>query len=572
MTAHDETTAQPHTAQEGPSAIDELSESYFRELLRLSPTLTTSVGLAGADEGTLDDYSPAGTEAELALARTTLQSLEKLTPRDSADAVSAAALRERLSLQVEFAEQGESGGTIDVIASPIQSVRDSFDLMARDTADQWVTIARRLEAVPGALTGYLVSLNKRLDSGPAVALRQVERCAEQCDTVADAERSSLQRLATAGAAAYPELAERLNAAAATARAAYGELAETLRRDVAPRAAERDAVGRDRYQLFSREFLGSTVDLDETYEWGRAELESIVAQQEEIARELYGPGVSVREAMNRLDADPRYRIHGTDTLHEWMQKTADDAVAALNGTYFDIPAAMRTITCRVELDGTGIIYYTGPTEDFSRPGQMWWSVPSGVTDFSTWQEKTTVYHEGVPGHHLQLGLATYLRDKLNLWRRLGCWVSGHGEGWALYAEQLMDELGFHDNPADRMGMLDSQRLRAARVVVDLGVHLGKPAGQWGDGAWDHDSAWRFLRENVAMDPAFLSFELDRYLGWPGQAPSYKIGQRIWNELREEARGAAAAAGREFDLKEWHMRALSFGSLGLDVLRDALREAQ
>ncbi|WP_240611376.1 DUF885 domain-containing protein [Actinobaculum sp. 313] len=480
MTAHDEATAQPHTAQEVPSAIDELSESYFCELLRLSPTLTTSVGLAGADEGTLDDYSPAGTEAELALARTTLQSLEKLTPRDSADAVSAAALRERLSLQVEFAEQGESGGTIDVIASPIQLVRDSFDLMARDTAEQWVTIARRLEAVPGALTGYLVSLNKRLDSGPAVALRQVERCAEQCDTVADADRSSLQRLVTAGAAAHPELAERLNAAAATARAAYGELAETLRRDVAPRATELDAVGRDRYQLFSREFLGSTVDLDETYEWGLSQLESIVAQQEEIARELYGPGVSVREAMNRLDADPRYRIHGTDTLREWMQKTSDDAVAALNGTYFDIPAAMRQITCRVELDGTGIIYYTGPTEDFSRPGQMWWSVPSGVTDFSTWQEKTTVYHEGVPGHHLQLGLATYLRDKLNLWRRLGCWVSGHGEGWALYAEQLMDELGFHDNPADRMGMLDSQRLRAARVVVDLGVHLGKPAGQWGEG--------------------------------------------------------------------------------------------
>ena len=114
-----------------------------------------------------------------------------------------------------------------------------------------------------------------------------------------------------------------------------------------------------------------------------------------------------------------------------------------------------------------------------------------------------------------------------------------------------------------------RLRAARVVVDLGVHLGKDAGVYGDGAWDHDSAWKFLRENVAMEENFLSFELDRYLGWPGQAPSYKIGQRIWNELREEARSRAEATGVEFDMKAWHMKALSLGGLGLDVLREALR---
>ena len=216
-----------------------------------------------------------------------------------------------------------------------------------------------------------------------------------------------------------------------------------------------------------------------------------------------------------------------------------------------------------LDGA-VIYYTGPTADFSRPGRMWWSVPPGVTEFATWREKTTVYHEGVPGHHLQIGQATYRAKDLNKWRSLLCWVSGHGEGWALYAERLMADLGFQDDPGDRMGMLDSQRLRAARVVLDIGVHLGKEFP--GGGTWNADNAWDFLRENVSMQPDFLRFELDRYLGWPGQAPSYKVGQRLWEQARDEA---ATRKGDAFDLRDFHRSALDLGSVGLDVLRAALR---
>ena len=207
--------------------------------------------------------------------------------------------------------------------------------------------------------------------------------------------------------------------------------------------------------------------------------------------------------------------------------------------------------------------------------MWWSVPAGTTDFSTWQERTTVFHEGVPGHHLQVGTQTYLRDTLNSWRRLCCWVSGHGEGWALYAERLMADLGFQDDPGDRMGMLDSQRLRAARVVLDIGVHLGKKRPTEladlpgvGPGRWDAPSAWAFLRHNVAMGESFLRFELDRYLGWPGQAPSYAVGQRLWEETRDAALATQRVVGGEASLRGFHTRALALGSVGLDVLRRAL----
>jgi uncharacterized protein (DUF885 family) len=214
--------------------------------------------------------------------------------------------------------------------------------------------------------------------------------------------------------------------------------------------------------------------------------------------------------------------------------------------------------------SGAIYYTGPTDDFSRPGRMWWSVPDGVTEFDTWRETTTVYHEGVPGHHLQIAQQVYNRDQLNSWRRLASWSSGHGEGWALYAERLMADLGFLDDPGDRLGMLDGQRMRAARVVLDLGVHLGKKKLE-GTGVWDFDYALEFMGKNVNMSKEFVNFEVHRYFGWPGQAPSYKIGQRIWEQIRDDYKAKKGAA---FEIKEFHRTALNLGGLGLDTLKRAV----
>jgi uncharacterized protein (DUF885 family) len=196
--------------------------------------------------------------------------------------------------------------------------------------------------------------------------------------------------------------------------------------------------------------------------------------------------------------------------------------------------------------------------------MWWSVPAGVEEFETWRETTTVYHEGVPGHHLQVGQQVYNRDELNSWRRLASWSSGHGEGWALYAERLMADLGFLDDPADRLGMLDGQRMRAARVVLDIGAHLKKPRLD-GTGHWDFDYALDFMTKNAGEGPAFVNFEVHRYFGWPGQAPSYKIGQRIWENIRDEA---IAKDGSAFDIKAFHRKALNLGGLGLDTLRLAM----
>ena len=153
----------------------------------------------------------------------------------------------------------------------------------------------------------------------------------------------------------------------------------------------------------------------------------------------------------------------------------------------------------------------------------------------------------------------------------CWVSGHGEGWALYAERLMDELGYLDDPADRLGMLDAQAFRAARVIVDIGMHLeleiprDNPFGFHPGERWTPDLGLEFMRQHSAMEDAFIRFEVNRYLGWPGQAPSYKVGERIWLDARAQAQ---ARAGADFDLKTFHRQALDLGALGLAPLQQAL----
>lgn len=567
--------AQP--ADRCPSPIDAIADEYVATLARLDPLEATAMGVPGHDHE-MTDLSPAGHAARADAARALLAALSSQQPTDETDRVTLAAMRERVGLEVELHDAGEMLGSLNVIASPVQGLRDVFDLMPTDTVEHWSNIAARLNALPTAMAGYCESLRVAAGRGRVAAVRQVEAAIAQATDLADPASSFFTALAASPAAeaALDDSAscsivrQELEHGARAAREAYGVLAGFLRDELAPLAPQDDAAGRERYAMWSRYFLGATVDLEETYAWGLEELARVVAEQEQVARQVAGPGASVADAVALLDADPARTLHGTAALQSWMQSTSDEAIAALNGVHFDIPAPVLTLECCIAPTQTGGIYYTAPNDDFTRPGRMWWSVPAGVTEFSTWREKTTVYHEGVPGHHLQIGQAIVQRATLNRWRRLACWVSGHGEGWALYAERLMADLGFLDDPGDRLGMLDGQRLRAARVVLDIGVHLGLPFPDrfGGGGTWDAENAWEFLRANVNMPEPFLRFELDRYLGWPGQAPAYKIGQRLWEQARDEAAATARSRGEEADLRAFHARALNLGALGLDVLREAV----
>ena len=550
-------TTDAHARQARPiTEVDRIANDYLDSLVELSPIAATYLGIAGHDED-LDDFSPSGYAAQSELRTTTLSALASATATDDIDRVTLAAMNERLGLAEETHAAGLDQMSLNVLASPLQAIRDVFDLMPTQTAAHRVTFAARMSKIPAALDSYVESLRDAARRGLVSPRRQVEACAAQCVQLT-AQDGYFARLAEGADDA-------LLSSVAEASSAYARIGEFLRTDLLPQAPEADACGRERYQLLSRLFLGSTIDLEETYQWGQQELARITADMKAVANQI-APGADVKEAIAILDADPGYQLHGTEELKAWMQGRADEVIRNLADTHFDIPEPLRAIECLIAPTQTGGIYYTGPSEDFSRPGRMWWSVPKGITEFGTWRELTTVYHEGVPGHHLQVAQTVFRSELLNRWRRMDAWTSGHGEGWALYAERLMAELGYMDDPGNRMGMLDGQSLRAARVVLDIGVHCGFEApAEVGGGEWTYDKAWQFLRAHANMAEDFLRFELDRYLGWPGQAPSYKIGERLWIQLRDEVR---AREGDAFDIKAFHRSALDIGGVGLDTLREAV----
>ena len=548
-----------------PTAIDGVAENWVTTLADLEPRLAVWIG-GMPDSGGYGDLSPAGAEAYADAARRTIAALDALPPQDAVDEVTKADLRDSLALDLEERDAGLHLRDVNVIASPAQDIREVFDLMPTSTVEDWEVVSTRLGNVAGAIDGYIESLREGIRRGIVPAKRQVREVFEQAKKLADSDGffAGLAANASPDAGQLPaSLASQLSGRAGEAAVAYQELADFFARELEPVAGEKDAVGRELYAIQSRKFLGATIDLDETYEWGIEELARMVDEQESIARQIK-PGASVLEAIEFLDGDASRKLHGTDALRTWMQETSDRAVDELARTHFDVPDPVRRLECMIAPTQEGGIYYTGPSDDFSRPGRMWWSVPEGVEEFDTWRELTTVYHEGIPGHHLQIGQAVYNRALLNTWRRQLAGTSGHAEGWALYAERLMEELGYLDDPADRLGMLDGQRMRAARVVLDIGVHLEKQLPD-GSGPWTADHAFEFMGRNVNMNAGFVRFEVNRYLGWPGQAPSYKVGQRIWEQIRDESR---AREGASFDMKSFHKRALDLGGVGLDTLRRAL----
>ncbi len=561
------------TEQRPTTPVDAIAEEWVSTLVDLVPDVAIYIGVPGRT-GEYGDLSPAGHDRLADATRDMVRRLEAAEPVDAVDEVTKADLLAESRLALDAHEAKLHLRDLNVIASPAQEIRETFDLMPTASVDDWATIAERLGNLPAAVDGYIETLRAGIAEGVVPAKRQVSEVAEQ------ARRNGrpngfFGEFAGGAAPAEGELPESLRSDlvgnAEAAAAAYRRLGEFLAGELLPAASDRDAVGRELYALRSRYFLGAEIDLDETYEWGIAELERMIDEQTRVASEVL-PGASVEEAVAHLEADASRKLRGTDELKAWMQELSDRVVDELGRTHFDIPAPVRALECMIAPTQDGGIYYTGPSDDFSRPGRMWWSVPEGVTEFDTWREKTTVFHEGVPGHHLQIGQAVYNRAQLNTWRRQLAGTSGHAEGWALYAERLMEELGYLDDPADRLGMLDGQRMRAARVVLDIGVHLGKPKPRVRgledlstDGAWDADFALAFMRRNVNMDDAFVRFEVNRYLGWPGQAPSYKVGQRIWEQIRDDAQ---RRAGADFSFRDFHKHALDIGGVGLDTLRRAL----
>ncbi|WP_197321999.1 DUF885 domain-containing protein [Saccharomonospora sp. NB11] len=549
--------------------VHEISDQTVDDYAAAHPDVAVLIGV-GDHRDRVTDYSPEGHAARGAIMRRALTAMEATEPQDESERVAKAVFTERVGNEVAIHEAGLDVASLNVLESPPQNLRMIFDLLPTETTEDWEKVATRMAGVPDALDGVRASLLTAVEAGRAPALRQVTKVAEQADLWAglSSRTGYFESLASRAENVPDSLKEQLGKAAREAQEAYAELAGFLRAELAPEAPTKDAVGEDVYRVWSRYFLGADLDPREAYEWGWEEFARVEREAKEVAERIK-PGATLAEAAQALDADPRYRVHGQAAFEQWMQRLSDDALAALRDVHFEIPDEIMALECRIAPPGGPVgAYYTGPAEDFGRPGRMWWSVPADKEEFSTWREVSTVYHEGAPGHHLQIATQVHERS-LNRFQRMFASTSGHAEGWALYAERLMQDLGFLNDDGNLLGMLDAHLFRAARVVVDIGMHLEleipKGTGFHEGERWTPDLGLEFMLTRTITDPAHVHDEIDRYLGWPAQAPAYKLGERLWLEAREEAR---RREGADFDLKAFHTKALRMGGMGLSTLQDLL----
>jgi uncharacterized protein (DUF885 family) len=530
-----------------------LCDDYVARWAALDPVAAGMQGLTSAF-GAATDYSPDGAAARAELTAATLAALAPMSITSDADRLAAVFLRERLEAQLASYELNEPLRAVRAPIGQISFIRDSVDLLPRDGDDAWRNIAARLAAIPAMFDSWRASLDTGLARGLPAARRQAVQAAVAADHCVGSHDGLI--------AAYGDgaLATELAAAVAQAYQGYAEIARYLREDYAPRATEVDGVGAERYAVAARLYLGADIDLKEAYEWGWAELARIDAEMTAEANAVR-PGASAAEATAILN-ESEY-VTGEDAYLAWLQDRHDQAIEQLDGVHFDIPAPLRTIEVVLARGSTsGAAYYTGPSEDLTRPGRTWWPL-GGRERFETWSELSTVFHEGVPGHHLQVGATKTAGDKLSRFAKSN-FVSGHGEGWALYAERLADELGWFTEPGTRLGMLGGSAFRAARVVIDIGVHLDLPLP---DGSrWTFDKACEVLGTAGRGEPHRIQAEVVRYFGWPAQAISYKLGERAWLAARAEAMRRPG-----FDLKRWHTAALSLGPIGLADLAGTLAAA-
>jgi len=544
----------------------QIADAFLDALVARDPDLAVSLGL-NLDDDRQPDLSPEGFEAKAELARQALAELDEATggtdPEDPAEAACARLLRERLTAQLACHDAGDHLHGLNNIACPVHEVRSIFTMMPTATDKDWSVVAGRLRNVGGALQGYRRTLTEGIRRGLFSGPRQVRTVVEQISSWAgeDGKPGWFAQFVTDGPQA---LRPELDAAAEQAALAAAEFRDWLRDDYAVAAAgASDVAGRDLYLRSARAHTGADLDLDEAYSWAWGEFKRLDTEMHKAAEQVL-PGAAPQAAMAHLE-EHGHRIKGVENVRQWLQQVMDEAITALDGVHFDLEGPLREVEAMIAPEGSAAApYYTQPSLDFSRSGRTW--LPTlGRDEFPTWQIVSTWYHEGVPGHHLHLTQRMRCADQLSRYQTTIGGVSAEIEGWALYSERFMDELGFFTDPGNRLGFLDEQMLRTIRVIIDIGMHLEleipadapfRPGERW-----TPELADEFFATFNGSPAELRESEIIRYLGWPGQAIGYKLGERAWLRGREAAR---AAHGADFDLKAWHMKALSQGACGLDEL--------
>jgi uncharacterized protein (DUF885 family) len=406
-------------------------------------------------------------------------------------------------------------------------IRHCFDNMPTATADEWRAIGDRLGCVPAALAGFTRTIEaSRRGDGPRAAASQVQ---------ASAEAAARWDLHDVVAACPDALAEPLRDAAGVATAALADFATYLRTVYLPDAPEHVAVGSERFAVWSRRYAGDVIGADD-YAAAAARLEDITRDLGELTREAEASGASPT-------------VDGADEYLQWAHDQVDRARALLPAIVdLDVPP----VEVRVQSDGR--TYYAPAAEDGSTPATVW--VEGGAGPHHVEYEKTVLFHESIPGHHLE---SSAQRAATHLSRfQQTVYIPAHSEGWGLYAEGLAEEFGLVDSAHARLGCRGSQALRVISLLVDVGLHTGlQPPDVLRDvvgASWTEAGAIRAIA-HAGLDEDVAAWWFTNMVGRPAHRASYAAGERAFTDAR---RGIT-------DLASFHARVLAMGPMGLAQLR-------
>lgn len=554
-----------NTPTSGTSTV-RIADEYVATLADHEPAAAQALGVTAQDR--LPDLSAEWAVERRALAVRTRDALATVEPT-TADAALHAALRERMDSDIALFDTGFTARLLAPLATPVHLVREAFDDVTVTDDAAGDEIITRLSGVPRALT----ELDDRLKWARAAgergefigtgiaAERQVREVADQIASWIDPDGVDYFRSlrATDLSTSRRSALDRAALAATDAMAGFERM---LRDELLPHAPRQDAVGESVYRVTAQSFLGTELDLDEVYDYGWHELDRLWRQARGVAGEILGTGAraDVSVAARALAQDPGHRVDA-DAVIGWLRDRLDWTLDRVDGTAFTLPADVRDVDIVVPRAAKGVVYYTPGAPDGSVRSKIVWTIPAGATSVPTWQELTSLHHEGVPGHHLEHAL-NRANASLHPWQRYLCEIHGYAEGWAHYSEVLSDELGLLRDAPERLGMLLGQLWRTVRIVADIGLHTGRPLRRnevTDQTEWTPAIARDFLVHYGLVDPVTARFEVDRYLGWPGQALAFKVGAKLW----AEARTASTASTLDF-----HTRALALGPMGLAPLRERL----
>lgn len=541
-----------------------LMEEHYRWLLEGSPTYATSLGVRDFDDH-IDDLSPQARERRVREAQAFLARLDRIPAAQlpAADRVDHAILRRGLAEAVEAHRFPQRNMLFTTYFGWHQAFAGMPDNLPFRTRADYESYLKRIEQYPRLNDQALAITADAVRSGHVLP----------CSVLAGYERSiggviaedptksrfygpfTRPRPASIPEAEWTQMQERARRIiTATVNPAYAKHRDFYTREYLPRCSKTDSVsaqqqGRDYYAFRVRSETTTDLTPRQIHEIGQKEVRRILGEMDEVAKEA---GFASRAAfVADLRTNPRHYVTTPEALMREVArvtKEIDGHMPRLFGTLPRLPYTIREIPAEIA-EGTTTAYYNGGSPESGIAGTYYVNT-SKLNGRPLWEIPALSLHEAVPGHHHQIALQQEVA--LAPFRRHFTGFTAFTEGWGLYAESLGRDMGLYSTPERKMGELSYQMWRAARLVVDTGIHsMG----------WDKARAVQFMRDNTALTEANVDAEVNRYISWPGQALGYMIGRLKILELRGRAE---TALGDRFDLRRFHDAVLLNGSVPLDVL--------